>query len=118
MQKTSLHGALVSFQKYFSAKLCMLCLVIVMFSSFGNTQAEPYKFGVSIRERNIAVEYWSALNEYLSAQINAPIRLLPIKPAGMVVRAPTFDFILTNPVSAVIIAEQYGHDCKHGFRKR
>ena len=115
MHTLSLSGTLMSVKRHaqrFSGKLFMLMsLIALLFGICAIAQEEPYKFGVlSIRERNAAIEQWTALSEYLSAQINAPVEFLPIKPAGMIAHADMFDLILTNPVSAVIIADQQRYD--------
>ena len=91
--------------------LSVLCITMCLLSAVGLAYAEPYTFAVlNFREGDAALKQWGALSDYLSQKIDAPIQLVSIKPAGMVARAAKFDFILTNPVSSIVIAEQEIHD--------
>ena len=59
---------------------------------------------------SITKKRWFELSRYLSETIAAPVNFFPMKNEGIIHWSANFDMILTNPISAVAIAENKKHD--------
>lgn len=90
-----------------------LALILVTVSCPPEVQAEgpPLTLAVlDMQGKDVTTRKWAPLSQYLSDATGREYRFVTIQNSGLIKRATGFDFVLTNPVSAVAVHETCGYE--------
>ncbi|WDE09717.1 phosphate/phosphite/phosphonate ABC transporter substrate-binding protein [Thalassomonas haliotis] len=92
--------------------LILLLIALMPLTCVANGQ-QPKSYNLAVLDfqgESITKKRWLELSHYLSDVLNAEVNFFPMKNEGIIRRSDNFDMILTNPISAVAIAESKRHD--------
>ncbi len=80
----------------------------LLFSTLGH--AADLRFAVNAPRGPLEAQKWEALTEHMSKAVGKSIELVPLPPAKIdaAFESGDVDFILANPVAAVIVTERFG----------
>lgn len=92
-------------------KKYLLIFGVACFAMIANAvQAADIKFGVQAPRSTLkAKAKWSKLGKYLSSEIGAKVKIVPLKPGATVkaVASGKVDIMLSNPVIAVVLTKKH-----------
>ncbi|WDE07687.1 phosphate/phosphite/phosphonate ABC transporter substrate-binding protein [Thalassomonas viridans] len=94
-------------------KLLILLLITFIPLAGATKPSAPKSYNLAVLDfqgEHITKKRWLELSHYLSTAIAAPVNFFPMKNEGIIRWSGNFDMILTNPISAVAIAESKKHD--------